>query len=995
MKRIYIIALILLLGIVQGAWADTTGGWQDNRDTSWGSDYETSDAFAVNTAAQFAQFAYMVNDGKDFNGKTITLAEDINLSAHFWTPIGTTQYSCFNGAFDGAGHTITGMYINNDSRLYNGLFGYIDGDARIRNLKITDSQINVKSEITGAIVGYAKKGRIENCSVDSSVVITSTAAQSGDGEVIIATGGLVGRLLSSVEIRGCVCGASVNGTEKVGGLVGEVVSARVVACLYTGSHVNGGSSSTQAALFGNINGGDYLFYNLYTNSALDGKNGQDKRGYVISLSSGGTFDFASQAQSNVSYDVSGITYYTYHNWPYTDYSLIIYGGTMYCASGQMIPFTVTTPPGYALASGVSVSAGYEGYIVDTYTLVTAASDCTLSAPTVLTAWNGEGTGTELAPYIIRTPYDLRWIAAYVNAATNDHYSGKYFQLANDITFDGTANNFTAIGNTNSKYFAGTFDGMGHTISGINISADGGQGLFGTVSGATIKNLTLSASTIKSTSTSSAGGIVSNAGNDGVTIENCHVSGNVTIESGNTSGGIIARTTAGYVTITGCTCGATISSRNSGDIGVGGIVGTCGNQTGSLSTVTRITNCLYYGTSLTGHSNYTGGIIGNCYTTSGNIAGQSKVTLSHNFYTYPDASIKGIGFWRMTTGSYNNDQNNYDITDNDDSAIRVHAVTANADIEDMGTPDTPVENGITPYTYGVKYGNAYYSHILALLNNEDNTALINQYNGQTFNVKLRGRTLYKDGSWNTLCLPFAQSNFNGTIFEDATEYEKLELETSRRYHVDGDDAETPKEYKTGCQDGRLYLFFRNANYIEAGKPYIVKWRKVDGYDNHHDPATYDYVEPMFPNVTIVNSSPVTVTSEDGTVSFVSTYAPFNRDYEDRSILFLGISNTLFYPNGAGNVSVKSFRAYFQLNGVLAASDSSGDDEDDDDETYIPGGGEVKVFVMDIEDDATSIQETRFDVQNEEEEWYSLDGIRLNGKPSVSGVYVNGGRKVVIK
>ena len=286
----------------------------------------------------------------------------------------------------------------------------------------------------------------------------------------------------------------------------------------------------------------------------------------------------------------------------------------------------------------------------------------------------------------------------------------------------------------------------------------------------------------------------------------------------------------------------------------------------------------------------------------------------------------------------------------------------------------------------------------MLNNEDNTELINQYDGQTFNVKLRGRTLYKDGSWNTLCLPFSSTDFDGTIFEDGTTYDKLELDTNRPYNVESDDSETPKEYKTGCQDGRLYLFFKNANYIEAGKPYIVKWEKVNGYDNHHDPETYDYVEPMFPNVTIVNDSATTVTSKDGTVSFIATYKPFNRDYEDRSILFLGISNTLFYPNGAGNVSVKSFRAYFQLNGVLAASDSSDDDGDDDDEIYVPGGGDVKVFVMDIEDDATSLNE-ELRMKNEEsadaKDWYSLDGIRLNGKPSVSGVYVNDGRKVVIK
>ena len=80
--------------------------------------------------------------------------------------------------------------------------------------------------------------------------------------------------------------------------------------------------------------------------------------------------------------------------------------------------------------------------------------------------------------------------------------------------------------------------------------------------------------------------------------------------------------------------------------------------------------------------------------------------------------------------------------------------------------------------------------------------------------------------------------------------------------------------------------------------------------------------MFSNVTIDNSTPAAVTSYDRTVSFTPIYVPFSRDYEDRSVLLVGAGNNLYYPDGGGEVSLKPFRAYFQLNGVQM---SSGDEE----------------------------------------------------------------------
>ena len=78
-----------------------------------------------------------------------------------------------------------------------------------------------------------------------------------------------------------------------------------------------------------------------------------------------------------------------------------------------------------------------------------------------------------------------------------------------------------------------------------------------------------------------------------------------------------------------------------------------------------------------------------------------------------------------------------------------------------------------------------------------------------------------------------------------------------------------------------------------------------------------------------------------------------------------------------------RGYFQLKqGLTAGSQSAG----------------ARAFVLNFGDDsnATGILTTNFtNSTNSDNEWYSLDGCRLNGKPTAKGIYINNGRKVVIK
>ena len=118
----------------------------------------------------------------------------------------------------------------------------------------------------------------------------------------------------------------------------------------------------------------------------------------------------------------------------------------------------------------------------------------------------EGTGAVDDPYIIEYPSQLILLAARVNSGTGDAdaatgYSGKYFQLGADITFDpDIENNFTPIGKkvkTESYPFMGTFKGNGYKITGIHINDTNlyGAGLFGVISGATLDGVVVEDLTI--------------------------------------------------------------------------------------------------------------------------------------------------------------------------------------------------------------------------------------------------------------------------------------------------------------------------------------------------------------------------------------------------------------------------------------------------------------------------------------------------------------------
>lgn len=246
-------------------------------------------------------------------------------------------------------------------------------------------------------------------------------------------------------------------------------------------------------------------------------------------------------------------------------------------------------------------------------------------------------------------------------------------------------------------------------------------------------------------------------------------------------------------------------------------------------------------------------------------------------------------------------------------------------------------------------------LLTLDNNSDNKGNIQKFHDMVAHVTLADRTIYTDGTWNTITLPF-----------------NLTPEQLAASPLAGADVRTLTSALTVSEES-VTLNFTEEGAIETawgqyygGVPYIFK---IDG--------TGTISNPEFAGVTIAKTlNPMTGSDATSGISitFEPTYAPINFTSDDTSILFVGADNKLVYP--LAGASIGACRGYFDLTGV-SAGEASG----------------VKILTNLDDEDATGIA----GISNVKEsgEWYDLSGRKLAGKPAVKGIYVTEGRKVTVK
>jgi len=199
----------------------------------------------ITTAENLKDFAEAVNGGYDYSGETITLGGDINLSSVCgagngnWTPIGTTA-SPFKGIFDGGKHTVSGLYIDVDSRDYNkALFGYITGGAVIKNLKV-EGYVRAFDHTAGICV-VNDNSTIQNCISNVEVLPVTTDNTIYAGNICSDNKGSIKNCISIANFSSLdnpnVYGIACNGTDN---------NISIENCYYIkGKDNNGGLQKTE------------------------------------------------------------------------------------------------------------------------------------------------------------------------------------------------------------------------------------------------------------------------------------------------------------------------------------------------------------------------------------------------------------------------------------------------------------------------------------------------------------------------------------------------------------------------------------------------------------------------------------------------------------------------------------------------------------------------------------------------------------------------------
>ena len=223
--------------------------------------------------------------------------------------------------------------------------------------------------------------------------------------------------------------------------------------------------------------------------------------------------------------------------------------------------------------------------------------------------------------------------------------------------------------------------------------------------------------------------------------------------------------------------------------------------------------------------------------------------------------------------------------------------------------------------------------------------------KTHSVTLKGRTLYKDGKWNTLCLPF------NVVIEDSP--------------LKGDGVDVRTLEGSTFEDGVLTLNFTpqgDITTLEAGVPYIIRWSNKGTILTERD--------LVFTSVTIRN---ITSNATTENVDFIGTYSPFSLEANDRTKLYMGSDNKVYYPTD--NLPIGSCCAFFSLKGLRAGD-------------FELGQSEINSIVVNIGEE-TGITTPSSISSPATDNYYSLDGRKLSCKPTAKGIYIHNDKKIIIK
>ncbi len=480
------------------------------------------------------KFAEEVNGGKSFAGETVVLAADIDLNSEEWTPIGTSS-NIFKGTFDGQEHTIKNLVVNGGSESNKGLFG-VTHDGEIKNLVVENAKVAGRLNI-GVVAGQPYTTKYTNITVKGHV-----------------------------EVNGLAYVGGVGGKNAYANWTNVTVEADETSYVKAHSIENGNAYRTYVGGVVGFNGeGDHKFTNITSNINVLGS----------TIDVGGLFGIAHYGNKFENCVCTG-NVEIYNAEEAADAQEIGgIAGVWHNQTGYTVEFTNCSFTGTLKCNIEGVEFYYDG-------LVGKAYDAIGTGKLIINDANGqrviEGGFEYNADSKVAKIYDADGLKRFANKVSLDKsFAGERVVLAADIDLAGEEWKPIGMG---GKHFEGIFDGQGHTIKGLKVTArnSGAQAaLFCSAAGnAEFKNFVIDEAYVKYPADNAdyyasavVGTIYGNIKFENITVKNSTITGN------NKVGAIFAHDgSSTQITINNChadTC--YIASEDTADGGcVGGLVG---------------------------------------------------------------------------------------------------------------------------------------------------------------------------------------------------------------------------------------------------------------------------------------------------------------------------------------------------------------------------------------------------------------------------------------
>lgn len=574
----------------------------------------------------------VISGSNNYNDKYLKITADLGSANSPITKALGTYNNAFSGNLDGDNHTV---YINLTSD--RGLMNKANNNVTIKNLVI-DGSVNfsgsnsfvgglaglvysgsvieniinkatINGNYAGGVIGYVYGSTIRNCSNYGTV--NGAAAYSKDTNSGYGVGGIVGTIdaANPSSIINCSNFGTVTSNNQAGGIVGKA------------------RANAETTISNCINNGTITVTDNTSNNGVAGGIAGMAGVNILSSTNDGTINGTSQVGGIVgAFIYGGTTVDACHNFGSVNASKSIVGGIVGYSYNAVDDGSIINCVQHfdnvkkASASPTDLvypsSSNYSGWILGRGT----KADVVISGDDACTKVDLYGYGTETNPFTISNLTDWN---NFANNVTNDGYdfAGTFVELEENI--GDNLNPVTTIVGNNDNRFAGTFDGLNHTIYlNINLNSGVDTGAFSGVAGI-VKNLVIDGSIFNQTNNSRVGGVVGRIVSGH--IENCvnkaNILGNYYV------GGIVGLSDVEPSYILNCS--------NYGDISgakfVGGITGyyqAIGDQINTYTVkeyinsdeynevlydctekYASIINCVNYGTIMADGEAYVGGIAG--------------------------------------------------------------------------------------------------------------------------------------------------------------------------------------------------------------------------------------------------------------------------------------------------------------------------------------------------------------------------------------------------